>query len=50
MALALVGQGERKRALRAVDLVFRDCGANENSFLLLIKVCVQLVEPLHQSN
>lgn len=44
MALALIGQGEQELALGAVDLAFRDCDSNENSFLLLIKVCVGSLE------
>ncbi|KAF8124581.1 hypothetical protein EV363DRAFT_707046 [Boletus edulis] len=43
MALALVGQGQRKHALRAVDLAFRDCRSDENSYLLLIKAILSFV-------
>ena len=37
-AVALVGQGEKELAFETFDLCFRDCGADEIRFLLLIKV------------
>ncbi|KAF8431021.1 hypothetical protein L210DRAFT_864691, partial [Boletus edulis BED1] len=36
-AVALLGQGEKSRALQTLDLAFLDCDANETTFLLLIK-------------
>ncbi|KAI5993442.1 hypothetical protein EDD15DRAFT_2437983 [Pisolithus albus] len=37
MAVTLLGQGDRERALRVFDLAFHDCELDDNRFLLLLK-------------
>ena len=38
-ALAQIGKGEPKKAVRTFDLAFGNCNPNESNLLLLVKVC-----------